>query len=253
MNNQFFYYLFVIMASHLIVDSIYKYLTWWNKKVPRFGSKVLWSFLTAVVSYIAVADWRLWILPLCILVTHLVVYLFRDALKSCKGFSLFIEELLHLTITLLITWLFFGDHLANAVATDGLSGSLGRLVFVVAGFCTAVLLGAVVIGLRVVPFQKQLESARKKNDTDALFSGFENGGKMIGVLERSLIYIFIMVGEPAAIGFLIAAKSILRFGEIKDSDNRMEAEYIIIGTLMSFLFAVLVGYLTSSLLKVFFA
>jgi len=65
---------------------------------------------------------------------------------------------------------------------------------------------------------------------------------MIGVLERALIYVFIMVGQPAAIGFLIAAKSILRFGEVKDSQDRMNVEYIIIGTMMSFLFAVVVGY-----------
>lgn len=248
MNNQFFYYLLVITASHLIIDSMYKYLTW-HKDDRRFGGKVLWSFLAAIMTYAALAEWRLWLLPLCILATHLVVYLFRDALKGRKGFSLALEELLHLLFALLIAWLFFGDRLAYAFVTDGLSGSLARLVFVIAGYCTATLLGAVVIGLWIATFQERLHAAREKNDANALVSGFENGGKMIGLLERSLIFIFIMVGEPAAIGFLIAAKSILRFGEIKDSENRMEAEYIIIGTFMSFLFAVLVGYLTRYILQ----
>ena len=249
MNNQFFYYVLVIIASHLIIDSIYKYLTWY-KDDRRFGGKALWSFLAAIMTYAVLAEWRLWVLPLCILATHLVVYLFRDALKGCKGFSLALEELLHLLFALLIAWLFFGDRVAYAVVTDGLFTSLARLAFVVAGYCTAALLGSVVIGLWVAPFQEQLHAAREKNDAIALLSGFENGGKMIGVLERSLIYIFILVNEPAAIGFLIAAKSILRFGEIKDSDNRKEAEYIIIGTFMSFLFAILVGYLTRYILQV---
>ncbi len=35
-------------------------------------------------------------------------------------------------------------------------------------------------------------------------------------------------------GFFIAAKSIFRFGELKDHENRMEAEYITIGTMLSF-------------------
>ena len=72
---------------------------------------------------------------------------------------------------------------------------------------------------------------------------------MIGQLERALILLFVLVGEPAAIGFLIAAKSVLRFGEVKEPRNRMEAEYIIIGTLASFLFGLLVAYPTRYLLS----
>ncbi|MGL4513658.1 MAG: hypothetical protein ACRCT8_11265 [Lacipirellulaceae bacterium] len=64
--------------------------------------------------------------------------------------------------------------------------------------------------------------------------GFPGGGAMIGRLERLLIYLFVMAGEPGAIGFLIAAKSVFRFGELSDKANRLEAEYITIGTLMSF-------------------
>jgi hypothetical protein len=43
---------------------------------------------------------------------------------------------------------------------------------------------------------------------------------------------------------LITAKSILRFGEIKDRRNRLEAEYIIIGTSMSFGYGMFIAYLT---------
>ena len=43
-----------------------------------------------------------------------------------------------------------------------------------------------------------------------------------------------MGGQPAGVGFLVAAKSIFRFGELKEHHNRLEAEYITIGTLMSF-------------------
>ena len=245
MNNQFFYYLLVIIASHLTVDSIYKYLTW-HKAEQRFGGKVLGSLMAAIVTYAAVAEWKLWLLPLGVFIPHLVVYLFRNVLKCDKGLSLALEELLHLIFILLITWLFFGNRLASAIVPGGLA----CMIFVVAGYCTTTLLGSLLIELWVIPFNDQLPSTRDRNIGFSTSQGLKNGGKMIGLLERSLIYIFIMIGEPAAIGFLITAKSILRFGEIKDGDNRKEAEYIIIGTFMSFLFAVLVGYLTRYTLQV---
>lgn len=50
-------------------------------------------------------------------------------------------------------------------------------------------------------------------------------------------------------GFLIAAKSILRFGEIKDARQRQEAESIIIGTFMSFGYGLLIAFLTRFLLQ----
>lgn len=64
--------------------------------------------------------------------------------------------------------------------------------------------------------------------------GFADGGKIIGRLERLLIYLFVLSDALGAVGFLIAAKSIFRFGELSNQSNRLEAEYITIGTLMSF-------------------
>ena len=75
--------------------------------------------------------------------------------------------------------------------------------------------------------------------------GIAEGGRMIGYLERSLITLFVLVGYPAGIGFLIAAKSVFRFGELTDSNRRWQAEYIIIGTLLSILFGTLFAYLTA--------
>lgn len=63
---------------------------------------------------------------------------------------------------------------------------------------------------------------------------FADGGKIIGRLERLLIYLFVLSDALGAVDFLIAAKSIFRFGELSNQSNRLEAEYITIGTLMSF-------------------
>lgn len=70
------------------------------------------------------------------------------------------------------------------------------------------------------------------------------GGRLIGKLERLLILMLVLAGEPDGIGFLIAAKSILRFSEIVGEDHRRVSEYVIIGTLASFAWAIAAGYAT---------
>ena len=55
-------------------------------------------------------------------------------------------------------------------------------------------------------------------------------GATIGVLERLLIVTLLLVGADAAIGFVIAAKTIARFRQLDDRDF---AEYYLLGTLAS--------------------
>lgn len=55
-------------------------------------------------------------------------------------------------------------------------------------------------------------------------------GATIGALERLLITAFVLVGAEAAVGFVIAAKTIARF---KQLDDRGFAEYYLLGTLAS--------------------
>ena len=83
--------------------------------------------------------------------------------------------------------------------------------------------------------------------SDASPKGLANGGRTIGILERALIFLFVLVGQQAAIGFLIGAKSVLRFGSV--SDDRAVSEYVIIGTLASFGWALLTSYATLALIQ----
>jgi len=71
--------------------------------------------------------------------------------------------------------------------------------------------------------------------------GLKGGGKLIGQLERALIFLLVLIGQPAGIGFLVAAKSILRF---KESEEQKLAEYVLIGTLLSFGLAIALSVLT---------
>ena len=69
----------------------------------------------------------------------------------------------------------------------------------------------------------------------------KDAGKWIGMMERILIFTFILLNKLETIGFLLAAKSVFRFGDIKDTNDQKKTEYIIIGTFMSFMIAILAG------------
>ncbi len=75
----------------------------------------------------------------------------------------------------------------------------------------------------------------------------QEAGKIIGMIERILIFIFILYDQWEAIGFLMAAKSVFRFGELKTANDRKLTEYILIGTLASFGSALLTGLLVLKL------
>jgi hypothetical protein len=63
-------------------------------------------------------------------------------------------------------------------------------------------------------------------------------GATIGILERLLIVTFTLAGADAAVGFVIAAKTIARFRLLDDRDF---AEYYLLGTLGSVSVAIITG------------
>ncbi|WP_273566938.1 DUF3307 domain-containing protein [Maribacter halichondriae] len=68
-----------------------------------------------------------------------------------------------------------------------------------------------------------------------------NAGRLIGIIERWLVLTFILINQFSAVGFLIAAKSILRY---RDGEKIFsKTEYVLIGTLLSFGIAIGVGIL----------
>jgi len=75
-----------------------------------------------------------------------------------------------------------------------------------------------------------------------------SAGNYIGILERLFVFGFILTGHFEAIGFLLATKSIFRFGDLKEAKDRKLTEYVLIGTLISFGTAILTGLIVQVLL-----
>ena len=138
-------------------------------------------------------------------------------------------------------------HLASIIAVAGLQPDLwatglwantpwlSAVMVLLAGLILVTQAGGYAVGLLMQPW------------ADGAPDGLRNGGRVIGTLERGLIYLLILTGQAAGIGFLIAAKSVLRFGAVKD-EGRL-SEYVIIGTLASFGWAIVVSAGVVALLK----
>jgi hypothetical protein len=108
-----------------------------------------------------------------------------------------------------------------------------KMLVLVSGFVLCICVGCVIVEKLIASHTEDI------NNSDA---GLINGGKLIGKLERAITFVLIMFGQPAAVGFLFAAKSILRFGEVNDQNRRQEAEYIIIGSFASFGWAMFISF-----------
>ena len=70
--------------------------------------------------------------------------------------------------------------------------------------------------------------------------GLGNADFRIGILERWLTLTFLLIGSPGAIGFLIAATSIFRFGSLTGSGEFRKTQCILFGTMSGVFLALLV-------------
>jgi hypothetical protein len=74
----------------------------------------------------------------------------------------------------------------------------------------------------------------------------EEAGRLIGHVERILILSFVLMNQFVAIGFLLTAKSILRF---REAEAGKMSEYVLLGTLLSFSIAIIIGLSINGILK----
>ncbi len=177
--------------------------------------------------------------------------------KSSAGFAPFmIDQALHLVSLVALTlWMpdlwSQGLWSPGAIVTGDNSGILGTGIWaddvtlpvsylpatmaLLTGLILATRAGGFAVGLLMEPFGPHLG----KGDAGKSLPG---AGRVIGYLERGLIFALVLFGQAQGVGLLIAAKSILRFGAVKD-DRRL-SEYVIIGTLASFGWALIVAFAT---------
>jgi hypothetical protein len=75
-----------------------------------------------------------------------------------------------------------------------------------------------------------------------------NAGRVIGYVERLIIFLFLILGSVTAVVAVLAMKTALRFSDLKDDNDSGKAEYIMIGTFFSLLITVLISLIARTCL-----
>lgn len=167
--------------------------------------------------------WSFWQLPLAVFCAHFLIdavaMRFSDTYKAFAA-----EQTAHIGGLVVIAFV-----LQHTVGLPAFTGFGFRLLMAIGGFFATVQGAGDFVGKFIKPLLIQ-----QKNQLES--DGLIDGGAWIGRLERALIFLFIFIGYPAGIGFLVTAKSILRFEEAKKT--RQQAEYVLIGTFWSYSLAI---------------
>lgn len=106
------------------------------------------------------------------------------------------------------------------------------------------------IFIRVVLGSISLKSSGVEPDIkvvskDNINGGAMDGGFIIGILERIFIISSILLNIPLVIGFILTVKSVAR---LKKFENDKFVEVFIIGSFISFVSSIVIGYMVKALI-----
>lgn len=234
MDKQGILLLIRLLIAHVLTDFVFQTNTWVrHKKEHGARSKHLYwhVMVAAVLSYLLAMQWSKWYIPLVILITHYLIDLWK--LKQRDNMFYFLaDQLLHLTV-IVILWLAAGSNWDIFWPWVIAVMSNYRMWLVLLGFLFVVFPTQYIL---IYSTKKWSDSFNGDPDVHTL----KDAGKWIGIFERILVLLSILSSQYEAIGFLIAAKSFIRFSE-RERKTRAQTEYILIGTLISFTIAILTG------------
>lgn len=219
------------ILAHLMGDFLFQPDSWIaHKKKKKHLSKYLYWHIaihTGLLILVLQFDLSYWLGMLFIIISHYSI----DVVK------------LHLDKKINARCLFFADQLVHFAVIFGVVQYYQPFKIDFTSFyktqslllITALLITTYVSSVII----KTLMSRWKLKDASK-----NQAGKYIGILERLFIFFFIVFNYWQGIGFLLAAKSIFRFGDLTKTEDRNLTEYILIGTLLSFGIAIAtaVGY-----------
>lgn len=192
------------------------------------------SFIHALLTYILVARYTLWQIPLAIFTSHLIIDSIKSYLNKRDSVKIFlIDQLCHLLIIVSLSFLYWRVDIVNVLSF--LPDESWRLLLI------TIIAYAIITKPTSIFLSLCLNSLLPQRPEDL---GMARAGKWIGYLERILIITFIFINQFSAIGFLVTAKSIFRFGELNKANELKTTEYVLIGTLASFTIAIIVGLLS---------
>lgn len=225
--EQLFFYQLI---AYLLTEISFPYN---NKKEKKDSKKRI------IVSYLVIPFVLSWIFSfqlyfagfaLIIALPYVMIKMLKKRIETIPflgKYSFFLYQALHLIVIVISVLVYDKYFVLDPLIVVPLS--IHKLSIIAAFlFCTKP--ANDYIGEIIKIFNVQVEKNKKGDE-------LPNAGKLIGIVERFLVLIFILFSQYQAIGLLIAAKSILRFKE----DDTIKAEYVLVGTMLSFAIALILG------------
>lgn len=224
-----------LILAHLLGDFILQPNSWVSDKENRkLKSKYLYIhvLIHTVLSFIFLWDIQLWWVAVLVGVSHFMIdvsKLYFQNIKTKKSWF-FGDQLLHIAVITVISFYF------NEFNFEFLNNQSILKIVMAALFLTS---PTSIIIKTLLSSWTPVAEAQSNIQTESLSSA----GKYIGILERLLVFTFIMVNHWEGVGFMVAAKSVFRFSDLAQAKQRKLTEYVLIGTLLSFGMAVLTAIL----------
>ncbi len=230
-----------LLIAHALSDFIFQSSKWVkDKNNKKIRSKYLYLHIsiTFLLTYIALGNWQpLWI-PIVIGVSHFAIDVIKLYIKE-SPWRIIIDQLLHIFV-IALCWILYTDQFYIAIAEiDYCWDSPKILIYIISYFSVTT-----PASILVVELTKKWDLEVNGNNNHSL----ENAGKWIGIIERILILTFTILGKYEPIGFMLAAKSIFRFGDLTNSKDRKRTEYVLVGTLLSFSISIIIGLITNQII-----
>lgn len=227
-----------LILAHLSGDFIFQPDGWIKEKElkkHRSGKLYLHVLIHGTATMLLVWNINFWLPVLIIIISHYLIDLIKIHFQKShnKIFWFVGDQVLHLVV---IGCVWFSWEKPSLFVDINISHVLLLITSVI--FLTNP--ASVII--------KTLISQWTPDTFYTLSTSLPDAGKFIGILERLLVLTFVLHHHWEAVGFLLAAKSVFRFGNLKESHDRKLTEYVLIGTLLSFGIALVTGLLVSPLL-----
>lgn len=224
-----------LIAAHLVGDFILQTDKlcadkFSNNKALRYRALSVHALVHAALAYLFVAQWNNWAVPLVIGASHFLIDLVKTLFKRKDLVGFVCDQLAHYCVIVVLWLIVFANHDYNQAEKIHSAN-----FWLIATTYIAVLSPTSVLIKSFIEYEKWLP-------TDASLKGLPNAGKWIGYLERILILTFIFTGNIEGVGFLLAAKSVFRFGELNRAKDIKTTEYVLIGTFTSFTIAIMLGF-----------
>ncbi|MDC6384904.1 DUF3307 domain-containing protein [Flagellimonas taeanensis] len=226
-----------LILAHFIGDFVLQPAHWVEDKLQKKGrSKYLYFHIGVhLLTLLLILQFRHLGAVACIVATHLLIDLGKLYLTNQKNYRwLFVlDQALHLLVIAgMVYWIE-----PFPIDLSGLWAEKNLLLTTFLVFVTFV--SGIIMRMLLAPYIDEIV----KEDESGEGGSLKNAGTYIGMLERLFVFGFILIQQWAAIGLLIAAKSVFRFGDLNKGKNRKLTEYVLIGTLLSFGLAILSGML----------